>query len=130
MKITVKQLKKLGACKNQVVLFQSIFGESVTLTKEVVKEHGHKFDVDWLAHKLLTHTQIIDYEAKRTLLYADYEAKCAPLWADYLAKCAPLWADYLAKCAPLYADYLAKCASLDADYKAKRALVFWEVINN
>ena len=118
MKITLRRLKKLEACTQQGVLFKELFGESVTLTEDVVKEHGAKFDINWLAEKVLTPEQYADYQAKCAALYADYQAKRAPLWADYEAKRAPLWADYLAKRAPLWADYLAK-----------RAVAFWEVIN-
>jgi hypothetical protein len=128
MKITVRKLKSLGACTSQVNLFEEIFGQSVELTEAVVKEHGAKFDTNWLASKVLTSTQYADYEAKLAPLDADYQAKLAPLDADYKAKLAPLDADYKAKLALLYADYDAKRALLYADYKAKRAFAFWEVI--
>ena len=118
MKITLRQLKKLGVCTKQVELFKELFGTEVVLTEEVVKAHGAKFDVDWLAENVLSREKYADYAAKRALLDADYEAKLAPLDADYAAKLAPLDADYAAKHALLYADYYAK-----------RAWVFWEVIN-
>ena len=141
MKITLRQLKKLGACDGQVNLFKETFGDEVEITEAVVKEHGAKFNSDWLADKVLTPAQLADYavehapldadyEAKRASIWADYEAKLAPLDADYEAKHAPLDADYEAKRAPIWADYAAKLASIQADYAAKLALVFWEVINN
>jgi len=117
MKITLRQLKKLGACTGQVNLFKELFGESVTLTEGVVKEHGAKFDTDWLAGEVLTPEQC-----------CAYQAKCAPLDADYQAKRAPLYTTYRAKCAPLYADYEAKRDPLLADYRAKRALALWDSI--
>ena len=86
MKITLRQLKKLDACTQQVVLFRTTFGESVELTEDVVKEHGAKFEINWLAEKVLTPKQWANYQAKRAPLDADYQAKCAPLYAGYHAK--------------------------------------------
>ena len=129
MKIILRQLKKLGVCTKQMELFKELFGTEVVLTEEVVKAHGAKFDVDWLAENVLSREKYADYEAKRAPLYADYRAKLAPLYADYEAKHALLYADYAAKHALLDADYQAKLAPLYADYYAKRAWVFWEVIN-
>ena len=128
MKITLKQLKKLGACADQTKLFKEIFGDSVEITEDVIREHGAKFDVNWLAGHVLSPTHLAAYQAKLAPLWADYQAKCAPLDDEYKAKCAPLLADYQAKCAPLWAGYLAKRDLLWADYEAKRALLFWEVV--
>ena len=107
MKITLRQLKLLGACIKQVELFKETFGDEVEITEAVVKEHGAKFNVAWLANNVLTPIQLADYEAKHAPIRADYEAKHAPLLADYRTKHVMLSDDYDVKC----------------------ALVFWEVIN-
>ena len=85
MKITLRQLKLLGACTSQVELFKEIFGTEVILTEEIVKKHGAKFDITWLANKMLTDEKFDDYEAKCNTLYANYEAKRNTLDADYEA---------------------------------------------
>ena len=88
MTITLKQLRLLGACNEQVELFKAIFGKSVEVTYDVIVQYGAQFDIKWLAKKVLSVDKYADYEAKRDPLWADYEAKRAPLWADYAAKCA------------------------------------------
>ena len=113
MKITLKQLRLLGACKPQVELFKETFGTEVELTEANAIRYGALFDIDWIASKVLQGDKL-----------DDYGAKCAPLWADYRAKCAPLDADYWAKRATLDADYKAKGDALDADYEAKRAPLY------
>ena len=97
MKITLKQLRLLGACKPQVELFKATFGTEVELTEANAVRYGALFDINWIARKILQGDKLVDYEAKRAPLWADYEAKRAPLLADYEAKCAPLFADYEAK---------------------------------
>ena len=140
MKITLKELRLIGACEQQVELFKETFGTEVELTVENALRYGALFDIDWIASKVLQGGKLADYRAKCAPLDADYWAKCAPLWDDYRAKCAPLWADYEAKRATLdagyeakratlWADYEAKRAPLAADYRAKCALLFAEVLS-
>ncbi len=54
MKITVEQLEKLGACKEQVLRFQELFGDSVEVTHKLCLEHALNFSWDWIATKLAT----------------------------------------------------------------------------
>ena len=79
-KITYQQLQDLNACSKQLQLFKELFGDSVELTESVVLEHGHKFDIEWFAFKIL--------------LLAEYNKQVAPLWAEYNKQVAPLWAEY------------------------------------
>jgi hypothetical protein len=105
MKITLKDLRKHGACEGQVDLFKTTFGKEIILTEALVMEYGTTFALGWVARNLFP----------------------APLYADYQAKIDTLYADYAAKRAPLYADYQAKIDTLDADYAAKRAPLFWSI---
>ena len=130
MKITLKQLRLIGACEPQVELFKEIFGTEAELTVENALRYGALFDIDWIASKVLQGDKLDDYRAKRATLDADYESKRAPLYADYRAKCAPLDADYWAKRDALYADYGAKRDALVADYGVKSATAFVEVMND
>jgi len=130
MKITLKQLRLIGACEPQVELFKETFGTEAELTVENAIRYGALFDIEWIANKVLKGDKLTDYGAKRDALDADYGAKLAPLFADYEAKLAALDADYEAKRAPLDADYEAKRDALVADYGAKSATAFVEVMND
>ena len=93
MKITLKDLRRMGACLEQVKLFKSLFGTEVELTREAVVQYCAQFDLNWIAPKIMSGAQ-----------YADYVSKRAPLDADYVSKSDALYADYESKRAPLYAD--------------------------
>ena len=62
MKITLAQLRKLGACPDEVAIFEKLFGESVEVTEALCVKHAEKFDWDWAAKRLLTKTQLDEYE--------------------------------------------------------------------
>ena len=117
MKITLKDLRRMGACSGQVELYKSLFGTEVELTLEAVVQYGAQFDLNWIAPKIMSEVQ-----------YADYVSKRAPLNADYVSKRAPLYADYESKRAPLNADYESKRDALDADYESKRATLFADIL--
>ena len=128
MKITLKDLRRMGACSGQVELYKSLFGTEVELTREAVVQYGAQFDLNWIAPKIMSEAQYADYESNRASLYADYESKRAPLFADYLSKRAPLYADYESKRDALDADYVSKHDALDADYVSKRAPLFADIL--
>ena len=115
MKITLKDLLRMGACSGQVELYKSLFGGEVEMTRENVLQYGAQFDLNWIAPEIMSEAQYADYVSKRATLNADYDSKRAPLDADYESKRDALYADYESKRAPLYADYESKCASLFAD---------------
>ena len=46
MKITVKKLKALRACEDQVQLFEKTFGPSVIVTEVLCVQHADKFSWD------------------------------------------------------------------------------------
>ena len=106
MKIALKDLRRMGACLEQVELYKSLFGTEVELTREAVVQYGAQFDLNWIAPKIMSEAQYADYESNRASLYADYESNRAPLFADYESKCASLFADCNSKRAPLFADIL------------------------
>ena len=87
----LKDLRQSGACSAQVALFKATFGESVTLTEELVREHGPKFDLNWVARHLFSDAGRAKYEAKRAAIYAEYEAKRDPIYAEWRAKLAALF---------------------------------------
>ena len=114
MIVSVRLLKKYGACEEQVKLFAETFGKGakVTVTAALCREHASKFDWDWAAQSLLSEAMLAEYDAKWVTVWAEYDAKCATLWAEYDAKCAELLEEYDAKCAELLEEYNAKRAEL------------------
>ena len=108
--ITLKQLKSLDACEDQLNLFEEVFGESVSFktkaqaTKVAVKT-AHKFDFGWASDNLLGGVYRKAYlEAEAPLLEA-YEEAEAPLWEAYMEAKAPLWEAHLEAIAPLLEAY-------------------------
>ena len=95
MKITLKQLRLLGACEPQVKLFKATFGTEVELTEANAVRYGALFDINWIARKILQGDKLVDYEAKRAPLFADYRAKNAALFADYKAKSATAFVEVM-----------------------------------
>ena len=53
MTITLKQLRRAGACEPQVKLFKDTFGESAEVTLENALKMADKFDWTWAANNLL-----------------------------------------------------------------------------
>ena len=84
MKITLRDLRRMGACSEQVSLFKCLFGEEVEMTREKVLQYGVQFDLSWLASKIMSEALFADYKSKRAPLLADYESKCVSLFADIL----------------------------------------------
>ena len=71
MKITLKDLRRMGACSEQVTLFKSLFGEEVEMTRENVLQYGAQFNFSWLASNIMSEAQYANYLSKRDALFAD-----------------------------------------------------------
>ena len=54
--LSIRKLKLLGACEEQVKLFQELFGDSVEVTPELCATYAGQFDWDWAAQRLLSAT--------------------------------------------------------------------------
>jgi hypothetical protein len=111
VKITLKQLKNLDACEDQLKLFEEVFGESVSFkTKaqaiKVAVKVAQKFDFEgWASANLLKGGYRKAYwEAEAPLLKA-YEEAVAPLWEAYQEAKAPLLKAYNEAVAPLWEAY-------------------------
>jgi len=120
MKITLTQIKKAGACAEQVSLFEELFGHSVELTPEVIAEHGSKFEANWFAKNLLpadkrtdydrvtapalaeynrvTDTALAEYNRVTDTALAEYERVTDTAWAEYERVIDTAWEDYRVKC--------------------------------
>ena len=74
MKVTVAQLTKLNACRDQVDLFIKTFGQEVEVTEAsclIAARAG--IDIDWAAQKLLTPKQRQAYKDAKAPLWQAYE---------------------------------------------------------
>lgn len=61
MKITLKQLIDLGACRHARKRFRELFGESVEVTDDLCVKHAEEFDWDWVASHLLSRKQLAQW---------------------------------------------------------------------
>jgi hypothetical protein len=117
MTITLKMLRKAGACSLQVDLFRDTFGESVEVTESLLIGHAGKFELDFAARKFFRAPALAEYEKARDAALAEYEKVRAPALAEYEKGRAPAWAEYEKASAPALAEY-AKA----------RAMAFWRAI--
>ena len=108
--ITHKQLEDKQACEDQLELFKHLFGDEVKLTLEVVKEHGHKFDIQWAANMLLSKEALAEYERVRDAALAEYKRVLDAALAEYKRVEGPALAEYEQVEGPAWAEYKRKCA--------------------
>jgi hypothetical protein len=71
MKITVKQLQELGACKKQVELFEKMFGDETEVTVDnVLYADKTGLSVEWAVWRGLIPREIALADARLAYLYA------------------------------------------------------------
>lgn len=114
--ITVKLLRRLGACEDQVTLFRETFGDSVIPTPELAERYGDLFDIDWLAH-----------EALKAPLWEAYQEAKVPLLKAFVEAAAPLLKAYEEAETPSREVYEEAEAPLLKAYKVGIAKVFIEL---
>jgi len=51
--VTLDTLIRLNACMEQRQKFEELFGDGVTVTRELCQEHAAVFDWDWVTSNLL-----------------------------------------------------------------------------
>ncbi len=129
MIVSVKLLRKLGACKDQVSLFEQTFGTGdVAITAALCREHAGKFNLTWAVTNLFTCELRDEYNAKLNPSYDEYCAKLKLLRDEYCAKHKVLRDEYDAKLKPSYDKYSAKRKVLRDKYNAKCAELFGELV--
>ena len=112
-KITLQQLKDVGACASQVCEFKKRFGDSVEVTEDLCLAVFDVFDFDFAARSLLSAPAL-----------AEYEKVCAPAWAEYEKVCDAALAEYEKVRAPALAEYEKVRAPAWAEYEKVRAITF------
>ena len=93
--ITKQMLIDADACRDQVDLFERIFGDSVVVTVERAEKVAHLFDWNWA-------TRFLDSQGR-----AEYERVNAPAWAENKRVNAPAWGawvEYKRVIAPAWAS--------------------------
>ena len=109
--VTLAQLRKAGACADQVDPFRRMFGKSVELTEALAVEHAALFNWDWGAANLLSTPARQAYEAATAPARQAYEAATAPARQAYKAARASAWQAYEAARASAWQAYEAARAS-------------------
>lgn len=136
MKITYQQLSDLEACKDQLELFHTLFGDEVIATRRLILEHTEKFNWEWAAENLLPPELFNDFwentSAGREVLRKEGETlqkahllkrgeafarslNGGDMYKDYQRVIALLDRDHEAQLQPLLAEYRRQCAPVFAD---------------
>ena len=89
--LTLKTLKSKNACREQVVLFRQLFGDSVVVTPELCVKHKNDFDFAWAAKNLLSKTAHDKYYAERNVAYKKYREEKNAAWHRYTTKTNEAW---------------------------------------
>jgi hypothetical protein len=126
VKITLKQLKDLDACEEQLELFEDTFGEEVSFKTEaqavnIAVKMALKFDFEWASGNLLKGDYRKAYDEAEAPLLKAYEEAEAPLLKAYKEARAPLWKAYDEAEAPLWKAYKEARAPLRKAYDEARA---------
>jgi hypothetical protein len=140
MKITLKQLRRAGACEGQVQLFKDAFGTEAEANEENARKMAQSFDWSWASDRLLTLSQREAYRAIVALAWEAYRAIqdpameayraiVDPAMEAYLAIQGPAWEAYRAIVDPAMEAYLAIQGPAWEAYNVARAMAFVAAIN-
>jgi hypothetical protein len=104
-KLTVRHLRKAGACSDQVRLFERTFPNGVRPTMRAwAKAWAAGLDVFWCA-SLLRGPALAEYERVRGPAWAEYERVRGAAWAEYERVTGPALAEYERVRGPALAEY-------------------------
>ena len=111
MKITIKQLRRLGACEDQVEKFERLFGPSVIVTEDLCVKHAKDFSWSWAAEKLLSAPAWEAYNEVLASAWKAYDEAVASAQEAYDEATAPAWKAYYKAAAPALKAYDEALAS-------------------
>jgi hypothetical protein len=77
-----------GACRDQVDLFRTTFGDSVEITPNLCKQYAQSFNYTWAAQHLLSATALELYDETCATARELNEETCATAWKLYDETCA------------------------------------------
>ena len=93
-----------GACRDQVDLFRTTFGDSVEITPNLCKQYAQSFNYTWAAQHLLSATAWKLYEETCATARELNEETCATAWKLNKETCATAWKLYDETCASTFAN--------------------------
>ena len=114
MTITLKQLRRAGACEPQVQLFKTTFGQSAEVNLETALKMAQKFDWNWAAANLLPAPAWKAYEEAMAPAWKAYDEARAQASKAYKEATAPAWKAYEEARATAFVN-----AALGVDKEAK-----------
>ena len=103
MKISIRFLKKHGACVGQVELFRETFGSGVheTTTGNLIRAEDAGLDIGWL-EQFIPHGPVrAEYDRQHASIRAEYDRQHASIWAKYDRQHASIRAEYKRQRAPI-----------------------------
>jgi hypothetical protein len=119
-KLTVRHLRKAGACSDQVRLFERTFPNGVRPTMRAwAKAWAAGLDVFWCA-SLLRGPALAEYERVRGPALAEYERVRGPAWAEYERVRGPAWAEYERVRGAAWAEHERVTGAAWAEYERVR----------
>ena len=118
--ISRKWLDDRGACREQAQLFERVWPDGVTVTRETLELSAKKgLSLEWFAEQVLPRSDYAAFQSQRDTLGLACLAHLGTLHVAYEAQLRTLHADYDAQFDTLEAACPTHRAALDADYKAQ-----------
>jgi hypothetical protein len=130
MTITLKQLRRMGACAPQVKLFKQTFGKSVELTRELVLAHASKFDLHWFACNYFKGKKLEAYQKARASAREAYQKAMASALEASREATAPARDTCQEAIASAEEDYEKARASAWEAYKKAIAIAFCDILES
>ena len=87
--LSLRKLKLLGACTQQVELFHRLFGDRCIVSVELCVAHAAQFDWSWAAQRLLSVTAYKAYYEAVAPAYKARDEAVAPACKAYDEAVAP-----------------------------------------
>ena len=92
MKITIAQLRELGACEDQILIAESVWGQEIPITKKnCLRAAQLHLDIDWVTVHFLPAPARETYEKAIATSWKAYEKATTPAWEAYEKARATAW---------------------------------------
>ena len=129
--ISRKWLDERGACREQAQLFERVWPNGVTVTRETLEQSAKKgLRLEWFAEQVLPRPDSAALQSQRAALFAALQAQRDPLVAAHVAQRDMLFVNFQAQRFPLFAAYQAQIGTLEAAYRAQRDTLLINAVCN
>jgi hypothetical protein len=133
--ITYDQLKALGACREQLMKFRRVFGDSVDVTEELAAKYAQEFDFDWASSNLLRAAAKEEYSNAAKPALEEYRRAIVPAEEEYDRAVAPAlgrcgcsikltWDGRIRATTLAWEEYLRATAPAREEYRRAIAVAF------